>query len=229
VIPARMQAGAIRAVVLASGGHGIGRTAAQQLARRELAKVLYRPSLTQRVGNAIVSFIGRLLNNADEAFPGGWWALIALITLAVLVTAAVIFWIRPSRTQIAARALLQGPRHSADDHRRAAERLAAAGDYATAIIESLRAIAVELEERGVLPPRAGRTADELAAEAAAPLPGQASELAAAARLFDDVRYGGRPGSPAGYQQLRELDTRIRAARGAGQVLQQAGAAAGPPT
>jgi hypothetical protein len=125
--------------------------------------------------------------------------------------------------------MLAGGRRSAAEHRRAAEQLAAAGDYTGAIIECLRAVAVGLEERNVLPPRAGRTADEFAAEAAAVLPAQASELATAASLFDDVRYGGRDGTLAGYQRLRELDATIAAAR----VIRSAGrpipAAAGPPT
>ena len=90
--------------------------------------------------------------------------------------------------------------------------MAAAGDHAAAIIESVRAIAVELEERGVLPPRVGRTANEFAAEAAQPLPGHAAGLREAARLFDDVRYGERAGTAAGYQQVRELDVAIRAAK-----------------
>jgi len=33
-----------------------------------------------------------------------------------------------------------------------------------------------------------------------------------ARLFDDVRYGQRPGTAAGYQQVRDLDAAIQAAR-----------------
>ncbi len=57
----------------------------------------------------------------------------------------------------------------------------------------------------MIPPRPGRTADELAAEAGAVLPGETAALGAAARLFDDVRYGGRAGSADGYQRLRDLD------------------------
>ncbi len=93
--------------------------------------------------------------------------------------------------------MLAGPQLTAGDYRRAAERRADAGDYAGAIIERTRAIAVELETRGVLLPRPGRTASELAAEAAVSLPDHAAGLREAARLFDDVRYGDRPGTLAG--------------------------------
>jgi uncharacterized protein DUF4129 len=74
----------------------------------------------------------------------------------------------------------------------------------------VRAIAAELEERGVLPPRAGRTADEFAAEAGQALIAHADALRDAARIFDEVCYGQRPGSRAAYQRLSELDRQITA-------------------
>jgi hypothetical protein len=58
----------------------------------------------------------------------------------------------------------------------------------------------------------GRTADELAAEAAVSLPGFDAELAAAARSFDDVTYGGVPGTRTAYEVMSSLDERLRQAR-----------------
>jgi hypothetical protein len=101
---------------------------------------------------------------------------------------------------------------TAQQHRDLAERFAADGDYSGAIGEYLRAIATELEERAVLAPSPGRTAGELAAEAGRLLPGQADELTAAARLFDEVCYGGRAGTLDGAERLRALDGAIRTAR-----------------
>jgi hypothetical protein len=165
--------------------------------------------------------------------PGGWWTLIALVTLLVIVAAAILIWIGPV-TRTRSRGpdpLLASARRSARDHRREAERLAAEGNFAAAIVEIVRAIAVDLEERDVLPPRAGRTAGEFAAEAGRALPGQAAELNAAARLFDDVRYGDRPGTADGYRRLRDLDAAVRAARpdvtAAPPWLVTTGAATGP--
>ena len=65
-------------------------------------------------------------------------------------------------------------------------------------LERFRAIVRELEERAVLAEQPGRTAGEAAAAAAGRLPALAAELAAAARLFDDVRYGGRVATPAAH-------------------------------
>jgi Domain of unknown function (DUF4129) len=52
----------------------------------------------------------------------------------------------------------------------------------------------------------------LAAEAGAALPDLAAEFAAAVRVFDEVWYGDRPGTAAGYAQLTRLDERVQAAK-----------------
>ena len=60
-------------------------------------------------------------------------------------------------------------------------------------------------------PGLGRTADEMAAEAGLALPAEAAALRDAARMFDDICYGERPGTAAGYALVSDLDTRIKAA------------------
>jgi hypothetical protein len=194
------------------GGPAVTRQEGQRLARAELSKAIYHPGVpvTERIEHAI----GRLLNGVGVTVPVGWWAIVALAALLVIAVSAVLAWTGPvRRSRSRARDTLLSAGHlGARDHRQQAERMAAVGDYAAAIIESVRAIAVDLEERGVLPPRVGRTADEFAAEASQPLPGHGPGLRAAARLFDDVRYGERAGTAAGYQQVRDLDVAIQAAR-----------------
>jgi hypothetical protein len=191
------------------GGPQIGRRAAQQLARRELARSIYQPSIFQR----IINWLQRLLNGAGGAIPGGWFGLVALAVLAVLVISGVIYWVRPARGRRGpSSALRPAMDFSARDHRARAERLAADGDFSGAIVERTRAIAAELEERGIVPARPGRTADELATEAGRELPDQAHGLRRAMHLFDDVLYGDRPGTEAGYQQVSLTDGELRSAR-----------------
>lgn len=195
----------LRAAGPAAGGPLIGRNAAQRLARQELAEV----SIWLR----ILRWIERLLHVTGNAVPGGWFGLIVLAVLAVLAVIVVIFWVRPTRS----RSSRTGPAltdqvRTAQDCRRAAQRHAEAGDYAGAIIEGVRAIAAELEERGILPPRLGRTADELALEAASELPALAADLRIVTRLFDDVRYGDRDGTKAGYELVSRVDEQVRSAR-----------------
>ncbi|HEY2553097.1 MAG TPA: DUF4129 domain-containing protein [Streptosporangiaceae bacterium] len=203
-----------------AGGTLIGRLPAQRLARRELARSIYQPSLFQRLARSVSRLLDRLFVHLNVAVPGGWWALIALAIVVVLAAALILQRIGPARSRRSGRGgVLTSAARTARDHRDEAERSAAAGDFTAAIIERVRAIAVELEERGVLQPRPGRTAAELAAEAGHAMPVLAGDLTPAARLFDDVRYGGRTGAAAGYQLVSDLDDRVQAA--------SRGSAAGP--
>lgn len=194
----------------------IGRAAARELARRELAKSIYHrgDSVVARAWAEIVSQLDRLFGQANSALPGGWWALVALAVLAVIIVAVIVHRLGPvsAAHRLRRATLVGGATASARDHRERARQLAADGNWARAIRESLRAIAQDLEERAILPPSAGRTADELAVEAGRALPAWADPLRSAARLFDDVCYGDRPGSPDGYARLRQLDADIHTAR-----------------
>lgn len=218
----------------------IGRDAARQLARRELAKSIYQQSnpVITRIWARIVSTVSQLVSRADAAVPAGWWILVVLAAVASIIAAVVILRLGPVSATRRARggATAGSAPASARDHRERASQLAADRDWAGAILESLRAIAHDIEERGIVPASAGRTADELAVEAGRALPACAGPLRSAALLFDDVRYGDRPGTADGYARLRDLDADIRttrplplrddrAAKPAGQHSDQPG---GPP-
>jgi hypothetical protein len=187
------------------GGPLIGRRAGQILARRELAKV----SFWQR----ILHDLDRLYTASRNAIPGGWFGLIVLGVLVAALIAAVLTWARPTphRRRRAHPLIGEKPR-TALDYRRSATRLAEAGDYGRAIVDGVRAVAAELDERGILPPRPGRTAHELAVEASSAMPLLGDELYEAARLFDDVRYGDRPGTQAGYLLVTRVDANVRTAQ-----------------
>lgn len=209
---------------MTSGGPLIGRNQARQLARRELARSMYRPSLPSRLWHDLL----RWLSGPSGSLS--WWGVLALalvVVAAIGVTMALLGSARTSR-RLAGRPVLGDRPRQADDYRAAAERLAAAGNYGAATAERVRAIAASLEARGVLPPGPARTATELAAAAGRAFPAAAEELTAAAHLFDEVRYGGRPGSAAGYSRVTELDNSLRAAVSASRpVLRRAVASAGP--
>lgn len=197
----------------------IGRGPAQRLARRELSKAIYHhTSIAQTVINAIERFLHRIFSGGSQLAPGGWWSLIALVALMVAVAAVIAMRVGPlagSGRRGAGAALSAGTRPlTARQLRDESAATAAEGDYSTAVVQRLRAIAVGLEERGALIPDAGRTADELAVQASALFPGHGAALTEAARLFDRIRYGYGTGTPAGYQRLRDLDDAL-ASSGAG--------------
>jgi hypothetical protein len=196
-----------------TGGPGIGRDHARELARRELARSIYRPSLLSRLGDDIGKWLSSLFGPVRGGEPN-WLAIALLVLVVVAAVIAAAYWLGPpaaSRRSQPAPVLAGRPRTAAQ-YRNAAEKLAASGNYQEAIAEMVRAIAAELEARDILPPKPARTADELAAEAALAFPDESAELIAVTRLFDDVRYGGRPGSQAGYGRVRALDSRLTAAR-----------------
>jgi Domain of unknown function (DUF4129) len=191
-------------------GPAVGRFQGRQLAQRELARPIYHPSLLSRLGSRIAHWFESL---SFHGMPRPLdWLLAVLLGLGILaLIGTVLYFAGPARFDRRYRGVvIEGSQRSPAEHRSAADQFAAAGDYRSAIIERVRAIAADLESRQILPARPGRTAAELGAEAALAIPAEATALRQATHLFDDVRYGGRAGSQDGYQQVRDLDLRIRA-------------------
>jgi Domain of unknown function (DUF4129) len=188
----------------------------ERLARDELAKAIYHPSapFTVRIYDAVQRFLARFYATVSGATPGGWWGFVALVALAVLVVALVFISIGPVARQHrqVASPLWAGRSLTAHERREQAQRLAGSSQYSAAILERMRAIAAALEERAVLMPNPGLTADELASEAGRALPGHADGLRRAARLFDDICYGQRLGTPEEYERLCALDAAVQNAR-----------------
>jgi hypothetical protein len=187
----------------------IGRDPAQRLARQELSKPVYhQTSIPQEILHAIEQFLQRLFGGASQETPGGWWTLVALAAVLAAVIAVILTRLGPLRASARRATPVREPGAkplTARQYREAAAESAVQGDYSTAILQRFRAIAASCEERQVLPPYAGRTADELAAQASARFPGREAELGAAARLFDQIRYGDGAGTRDGYERLRDLD------------------------
>lgn len=192
------------------------REQAREAARQELQRRQYRdeqPSLTQRAIEWVVEQLQEVLDAASASVPGGGWGLLALVLLIIGLAVLVLTRLRPTRSGTGKSALFSGlPERSADEHRRLADSLSSSGDHAGAVRERLRAIVRELESRGVLDPRPGRTADEVALEGGRAVPAVADSLREAVRLFDEVWYGGRTADSATYARLVALDTEVGRAR-----------------
>ncbi|MFF7183078.1 DUF4129 domain-containing protein [Streptomyces sp. NPDC008121] len=194
----------------------IPRVPAREAAERELSKPMYHendPNLLQRALDRVWEWVDGLFDAASGATPGGLLGLLA-IALVVLAVIGALWWRlgTPQRTPTTGDALFaEGPR-TAREHRAAAARHASAGRWNQAVQERMRAVVRSLEERTVLDPRPGRTADEAAAEAGRSLPAHADRLRAAARTFDDITYGGRTADENAYRRVEELDTSLERAR-----------------
>ena len=208
----------------------IGREEAQRLARVELARPEYAKDDQTWVQKAIAWLLDRIndvLDRATTTSPLGWFGLLGVAVLVFLVVVAV-----RRRTGAMGRAAYDAAMfdvgdRSAADFRKAADAYAASGAYAEAVRARLRAVVRELEERGLVDARPGRTADEIARDGGTALPSVASDLRAGARLFDDVWYGGRPADARSYEQLVALDAAVVAARTGGTDRRDALAPAAP--
>jgi hypothetical protein len=193
----------------------LGRDEAQRLARVELANPAYTGEgepWMQRVIRWVIEKISSLLDTVGGSSPLGWFGLLGFLLLLVLVVVAVrrrtgSLSRGPSTDELFA----SGDRNAAD-FRAEAEHFASSGAWAEAVRSRLRAVVRDLEDRGVVDARPGRTADEIARDAGRALPSVAADLRAAARLFDDVWYGGRTADSASYTRLVAVDVAVAAAR-----------------
>jgi hypothetical protein len=189
----------------------LDRDEAREAAVRELSNPAYvsdDPNPLERAFQWVLNRLADLLSAAGGM--SGSTAITIIVVVAVVIV--IVIRLRVGRTVLSGRRRDQvfgDVVMTADEHRAAAERAAAAGDFAEAVRERFRATVRELEQRGVLDPRAGRTVDEVAIEAGRALPVLADDLRGAAVQFDDVWYGGRPATAQGYQRLVSVDDRVR--------------------
>ena len=201
------------------GGDGgppltVPREAARRAAERELSRPVYHRDDPGPIRKALDWFwdhVAELSGKASHVAPGGTVGLIVLVLVVVLLLVALRMRLGALRGGPTSEPGLfdDGPRTAAD-HRSAAEAHAAAGRLEQALQERMRALVRSLEERALLDPRPGRTADEAADEAARSLPRHTEALHAAARAFDEVTYAHRPADAAAYGRLRDLDDALEA-------------------
>ncbi|AJT41443.1 DUF4129 domain-containing protein [Psychromicrobium lacuslunae] len=191
---------------------------ARKWAIDELAKRQYQdaqPGLAERLMKIVSDFFNSLLNGLSGALHiDNGLAGLLLVLVPLIVIGLIIFLVRPR--------LLRRQQHedaeifevdsslSAAEHRQRAAQAATAGDYDSAITELFRAIVRAAEERVVIDPQPGRTAEEVTLKLVAAFPSESQPLWRTARLFNQIRYSERKSaqsmaSEADYQELRRLD------------------------
>lgn len=191
----------------------VTRLGAQRAAQHELSKSIYHRNsepFPVRALHWAGRLVDRVLSHALKHSPGGSFGALALVVVIVVVVIVVIWRVgAPQRAAAVGVVLAAGPEVSAAEHRRRSEAAASTGDWQTAIVERMRAVARELEERAILDPRAGRTATELAHEAGRAVPPAAGDLREAAEVFNHVAYGGGNGSSSNLAIIVSADDGVR--------------------
>jgi hypothetical protein len=200
-----------------------GAEEARRWAAEELAKPEYReaaPGWLQALWKDFVDWLQSLDGSAGDA--GTVPSPVIGIVIAVVIAAAVI---------IAKPRLNPKARHgqevfepdsvlTPEDYRQRADMSAAAGKWGDAVVDRFRALVRSAEDRTIIDPQPGRTADEAARELAAPFGGEAHRLGKAAVTFDAIRYGNRAAGAADYQAMASLDTSLEAMKPARPAQQE---------
>jgi hypothetical protein len=203
-------------VIPLAGIDELGREAARRAAREELSDRRYtdaQPPLITRIIGRVIRELLELLAKAADGAPGGTAGLLILLALVLLLVAVVFVKLGPpGRRQATVPLFGTGRELTADEHRQLAEQAAGEGRWADAVRERLRAVVRELEARGVLEARPGRTAGEVARDAGAAVPAIAADLRRATTVFDEVWYGGRTADASSYGVLVQVDTAVSATR-----------------
>lgn len=196
------------------------RQQAQRLAQLELSDPAYRagqPGLIERAIRWLVEWVQEVADRASAVAPGGWIGILGLVVVVVVVALFVRWRIGPvSRTD--AMTFTIDPGTSAARYRAQADELATAGRWDEAISQRMRALVRRCQERGLIDAHPGWTADEVAEAVGRRAPAALGPLELAARTFDEVRYGGRPGSPAGYRAVAEADEAVADAADTGSAV-----------
>lgn len=181
----------------------------------ELSKAPYqaaKPTLFDRISQSFLEWLNSLTVGDGSAIPPlAFVALIAVAIIAIIAT-IIVYGIprlnRKSRHEV----ILFGE----TDHRTsaqlrdAAEKAAAQEDFTSAVANMFRATARGLSERTLVTMTPGTTAHGFAIRASKVLPELENELDRAADTFDLIRYGRTPATRAQYEQLRDLESRVRA-------------------
>jgi hypothetical protein len=189
-----------------------GTGTARDWMREELSGREYRPSLSERFWHWVQDLFDRVRDASVGA--GGFNPVVALIILALVIALAALVLSRLRANpagETTAGALFTEARMSAADHRVLAQRALARGDWDTTVVESMRALAAGLFERGLVVEETGATAHEISATAGQSFPAERDRLERAAVSFDETRYGERPATEPGAREILALEEELRSA------------------
>ena len=189
-------------------------------AREWLTSELQRPEYAERESllTRLINWVQDWLNSIDWPDTSMSGSQLGVVVAVIVVIVLLIAWLVAGPVRLgrdragSAEVLGTDDARTAGQMRSAADAAAGSGDWRTATVERFRAVVRSLEERVIIEPRPGRTAQEAAADAGLRLPAQAAGLRSGADLFDGVEYGDRVATAQDDAALRALDAEVTAAR-----------------
>jgi len=137
-----------------------------------------------------------------------------IVVLAVVLIIVAIVFVRPRlnarRTKASEDLYGDDTTIDAEGYRTRAATAADGGNWPAAVVDQFRALVRSAEERDIIDARAGRTADEAAAQLGGVFGTARTTLITAAGIFDAVRYGDHPATRIDYESIRQLDAELLA-------------------
>lgn len=205
--------------VLPDGGE------ARQWAIDELAKSVYqeaKPSLIDQLMSAFFDWLASVFSNL-QGVNANLGVVVIAVGAAILIGLAI--WLVKPRLNPAkssdAEVFDTEKASTSGQYRSAAAAAADRGSFADAVTEQFRAIVRAAEERAVIDPQPGRTAEEVSLRLGGAFGAFSTELHAAGSTFNGVRYGNHPADRSSYERLVALDEHLLDQRpayaGAGEV------------
>lgn len=184
------------------------REEAQRWAVEELAKPQYPAAQPSWLEQLWRDFLDWLASLDDGSGLEGDFAVPLIGALAVVLVIVAVLLVRPrlnARRRTTSEVFDDEPALDAAVYRRRASAAAGRSDWETAVVEQFRALVRSAEDRAIIEARAGRTADEAAAELGQAFGPARQRLGSAATVFDAVRYGKAGATAADYEAVRTVD------------------------
>ncbi|NHA66715.1 DUF4129 domain-containing protein [Phycicoccus flavus] len=186
-------------------------------ARRWLEQELTSPRYHEQPGllDRFRELVERLLDSGPRT---GLPSVFVPIAVGLVLAVLALVLVRVLRRDVGesgsgrGRGVLDVPDVPAATLRRQARDALDRGDWDTAVLDGLRAVARGAVERVIVDDAPGRTAHEVAVTLATPFPGEDAALIAAADAFDAVRYGERHATAEQARGVVALEERVAAAR-----------------
>lgn len=159
----------------------------------ELSRSEYRESWVERFVRWVNDVIDQLAEAVGRAGQINPFVAIALTIVVAALLALVLSRLRRNVTVAEpGNAVFTQARQTAAEHRQAAGAALEQARWDEAVVESVRALAAGLVERGLVAEQADITVHELAESAAALYPSLGGRLRRTGVVFDETRYGDRP-------------------------------------